>query len=202
VFQPINSIDIMKTPEWPEPKRDTSGYLFLYPFYDRGEGILQDSPEHSKETNLRRIDRVAVRALAKFAQFSRVYEGDVLPARNLEDPCGLLPSLPVEMSRFVSHNARHICLSLLPVLSRGTPGSASWLGVMEIAKLEGEDAQLHKVRLNQPGAGAGVELPRHSLPYVEPIESFATNLQVMNFMNMVDGYLDALEQNRLVVASA
>lgn len=194
----------MESKEWPEPKRDTSDFLFLYPFYYRYPGILQDSPQHAHEMNLRRANKVAAKALEKVSRLSRIYDDGDYPVKQLEDPCGLLPSLAVSMqARLEGFGISRTCISLLPVLDHDMPNSANWLGRLDVVShREDSPPRIDQVCLNQPGEGSRVQLgqwPGQIFDDGRRHDSYPAHAQAMNFIGMVDNYLDQLDRSRLVV---
>jgi hypothetical protein len=166
---------------------------------------MRDSPEHSRETNLRRANQVAVKALEKTTRLSQVYGDESFPVIALDDPCGLLRELPVWMTVQPAGFSRSATdISLRPVLERTTPGSASWLGRLQIATYREDDTYISEVCLNQPGNNRGITLGRHTQQYnrhggLQSADSYPSNSQAMQFIGMVDEYLDKLDQNRLAV---
>ncbi len=199
----------MESPDWPEPKSDTTEFLFLYPFYNRGVNkVLRDSPQHAREMNLRRADQIASRVMDKTVRLSQIYDDNEFPAIDLEDPCQLLPALPVRMW-FQSEQGISIysTVGLRPVLEREVPSSSGWLGKLLIRAPRGESVQIDKVQLNQPGEHHGIKLGRRTEQHdaygrMQTADSYPANAQAMYFIGMVDDYLNKLDQNRLAIVDS
>lgn len=183
----------MDAEKWPVPTKDTTEFLFLYPFYDRGRKKIAESPQHALHTNRLRAGNLATRLVRLLQTY------DEFPLLELSDPCRINTSLPVRLSggrdRWITEK---YYVSMKAVLSgrAKVPPSTTSLGGLEIWT-RSRGSYIREIVLNQPG-----ELQRLRLgvyPESRENDCYPSNAQAMNFVGMTEDYLDQFEKTRLAI---
>jgi hypothetical protein len=186
----------MSAEEYPRPRKDTSEFLFLYPFYYRGGKVIANSPQHAFEANKRRADSLALRLVSLL----QVY--DTFPPLKLSDPCGIYPNLSAQLSggENIWNINKGYRVTMKPVLRDEYifPTSARWLGALEIYNHD-PDLYIREITLNQPGEGKKLRLDRYPATRPDDNDSYLANQQAMNFIGMVEDYLNQFEKRRFTV---
>ena len=183
----------MSAEKWPVPKKDTTDFLFLYPFYDRGRKIVAESPQHALHANRLRANNLAVRLV----NLLQIY--DEFPPLELSDPCGIHRSLPVQLSgdrdRWITEK-HYVNVQAVLNSTAKVPSSTTLLGDLEIWTRRRE-SYISKIVLSQPGECQSLRLGNY--PEDRESDCYPSNAQAMNFIGMTEDYLDQFEKTRLVI---